>query len=31
MCKGNSPQKRKANMGCVRETHPIKMKPAWDV
>ena len=38
MCKRNFPdknegktQKMKANMGCVRETHPIKVKPAWDV
>ena len=31
MCNGNSPQKRKASMGCERETPKIKIKPAWDV
>ena len=43
MCKRNSPEKNKANMGCVTETPEIrremckrkilqmKMKPAWDV
>ena len=26
MCKRNSPDKTKVNMGCVRETRQIKMK-----
>ena len=30
-CKRKSPQKIKANKGCVRETPTIKMKSAWDV
>ena len=30
MCKGNSPQKNKGSMGCVRETPNMKMKPAGD-
>ena len=38
MCKRNSPdfkkekkERKKANMGCVRETSYIKMKPVQDV
>ena len=36
MCKRNSPdlkkkKKKNASTGCVRETPPIKMNPAWDV
>ena len=31
MCKRNSPQKSKSNMGCVRETPQTKKKPAQDV
>ena len=31
MCKRNSPDKNEASTGCVRETPPINMNPAWDV
>ena len=24
-------EKKEASSGCVRETHRIKIKPAWDV
>ena len=31
MCKRTSPGKNEASTGCVRETHQVKIKPAWDV
>ena len=31
MCKRNSPNKKEANMGCIRESPQRNVKPAWDV